>query len=50
MIDAHLRRMKDVQTSVNEWYKAGRVSIRDALATDYYAADAELLLVETKGK
>jgi hypothetical protein len=46
--EAHLQRMRALQGPVKQWYRAGRVSIRDSLTADYYVVDAELLLANAK--
>jgi hypothetical protein len=48
--EAHLARMKQVQKPIATWYQAGRVPIRDLLAANFFLADAELQLSQTKTK
>ncbi len=48
--EAHLARMKQLQKPIAKSYQAGRVPIRDLLATNFFLADAELQLSLTKTK
>jgi hypothetical protein len=46
--EAHLDRMRELQKPVKEGEKAGRVPSFEAWATDFYVAEAELLLSAAK--
>jgi hypothetical protein len=44
----HLTRMRQLEKTVNEWFGAGKVGVRDQLAAEYYRAEAEMLSLEAK--
>jgi hypothetical protein len=46
--EAHLSRMKELETILEKSYRAGRVNERDLLAATFWRADAEVLVSEAK--